>query len=253
MSPMRDMEAIAAAVVQGLARATTRGDLSIITTPVLAYGHTFVTVHLTFTGNGLLVSDGGFVKREVSMMGGDPYLAANAKRVAARYGIRFDGDLFFSIEGHDEVSAVAAAVAAVANAAKDTIETVAERLADRSDDGARDHLVGILRSAFGRNRVTTGHRARLAGAQEEWEFDAVVQASQSQLAVLIVSPHTNSVTTAFSKFSDIRRNSEAKNRGYAVLTDLDHTPRLRLISDVATLLPIQRSTTEYWGRTAQAA
>ncbi len=253
MSSMRDMGAIAAEVVQNLTQSTTRGDVSIITTPILAYGHTFVPVHLAPNGNGLLVSDGGFARREVSMMGGDLYLPTNAHRVASRYGIGFDGDLFFAIEGHDEVESVTAAVAAIANAAKDTIEIIAERLADKSNDGTRDHLLGILRNTFGRNKVATGHRARLAGAQEEWEFDAVVQASQSQLAVLIVSPHTNSVTTAFSKFSDIKGNNEAHNRGFAVLTDQDNTPRLRLISNVATLIPVQSSTPEFWGKTARAA
>ena len=253
MSPLLDMSAIAVAVVQNLSQSTTRGDLSIITTPVLAYGHTFVPVHLASNGNGILVSDGGFTRREVSMMGGDTYLSANAHRVASRYGIGFDGDLFFAIEGHDEVESVTAAVAAVANAAKDTIETVAERLADRTTDGAREHLFSILRSTFGKGQVVTGHRARVRGAQEEWDFDAVVQMPRQQFAVLIVSPFTNSVTTAFSKFSDIKDGNGSQNRSFGILTDQDNTPRLKLITNVATLVPVQSSTTEFWGATASAA
>lgn len=253
MSSMRDMGAIAAAVVRNLSQSTTRGDLSIITTPVLAYGHTFVPVHLAPNGNGILVSDGGFARREVSMMGGDTYLSANAHRVASRYGIGFDGDLFFAIEGHDEVDSVTAAVAAVANAAKDTIETVAERIADRNTDGAREHLFGVLRSTFGRGRVVTGQRARVRGAQEEWDFDAVVQTPRQQFAVLIVSPFTNSVTTAFSKFSDIKDGDSSRNRSFGILMDQDNTPRLKLITNVATLVPVQNSTTEFWGATANAA
>ena len=250
---MRDMGVIAEAVVKNLSQSTTRGDMSIITTPILAYGHTFVPVHLAPDGNGVLVSDGGFARREVSMMGGDAYFGSNAHRVAARYGIGCDGDLFFSVEGHDEIDAVTAAVAAVANAAKDTIETVAERIADRAIDGARDQVLTTLRATFGKGRVVTGSKARLIGAQEEWDFDAVVQGVDAALAVLIVSPYSNSVTTAFSKFSDIKNSADVNKKNFGVLTDTKSTPRLRLIHNVATLVPIERSTKEFWRATAVSA
>jgi hypothetical protein len=253
MTSVTQISTIADQVILNLARASSNGEFATIVTPILAYGHTFVPVKLSPNENGILVSDGGFARREVSMMGGDSYFSANANRIAYRYGIKCDGDLFFTIEGHDAIDAITAAVAAIANAAKETIETIAERLADKEIDGRRELLFTTLRKAFGKEKVTTGAKAQLRGALEEWEFDAVVRTPGSELAVIVVAPYANSVTTAFSKFSDLKSLNATTKKGFGVLTDSNNTPRLKLISNVATLIPFEKSTLETWHRYTEAA
>lgn len=227
--------------------------MTTITTPVLAYGHTFVSVRMVSHGNSVMVSDGGFARREVELIGGDAYFANNAHRVAQRYGINCDGDLFFSIEGHDAIDEITTAVAAVANAAKDTIETIAERLADREVAGVREQLFATLRQSFGRQPVMTGSRAKLSGASGDWDFDAVVDLPSRRMGVIVVTPFHNSVTTAFSKFSDVRMLDAPERRTFGVLTDQKGTPRLKLISNVATLIPVETSTPATWRGYAEAA
>jgi hypothetical protein len=257
MTSITQISSIAEQVVKNLSRAHSTGELTIITTPILAYGHTFVSVRLTTHGNSVMISDGGFARREVEMLGGETYFAANAYRIAQRYGIQCDGDLFFSIEGHDAIDEITSAVAAVANASKDTIETIAERMADREVAGTREKLFTTLRRSFGNQNVLTGTHARLPGASGEWEFDAVVNLPMRRLAVVLVTPYANSVTTAFSKFSDIKSLRTADRapdrRAFGVLTDRDKTPRLSLISNVATLVPFEQSTPETWQGFAKAA
>ncbi|KFC74520.1 hypothetical protein FG93_01106 [Bosea sp. LC85] len=252
MTQTTNLHEIANLVAASLAKASPRGESAVIATPVLAYGHTFVPVHISPHRNGTLVSDGGFAKREAALLGGDNLFSAQARRAAAHYGVQCDGDIFFALEREAEIDALTSAVASVANASKSTIEGVMHRMVETHVDANRDLVLRSIIASFHHTQVLTGSKAKLHGAREQWDFDVVVQTPQRTLAVDIISPHSGSVTSAFAKFSDIRDRANAP-RGVGVLLDKEKTPRLKLITDVASLVPLEAVSEQQWRHLARAA
>lgn len=247
-----NLHEMAALVAASLAQASPRGDSAVITTPLLAYGHTFVPVHISPHRNGTLVSDGGFAKREAALLGGDNLFSAQARRAAAYYGVECDGDIFFALERDAEIGALTSAVSSVANASKSAIEGIMQRMAETHVDANRDLILRSISSSFHHTQVLTGSKAKLHGAREQWEFDVVVQAPACTLAIDIISPHSGSVTSAFAKFSDVRDRANAP-KGVGVLLDKEKTPRLRLITDVASLVPLEAVSERQWHQLVKAA
>jgi hypothetical protein len=254
MTQNADIMQIAVTVAESLATAKRRGESAVISTPILAYGHTFVPVHINPHENGALVSDGGFAKREASLLGGDNVFGPQARRAAAHYGASFDGDIFYSVENASEIAALVSAVASVANASKAAIEGVMQRMAETHIDDNREVVFRTLRESFPHWQLMTGAKAKLSGAREQWEFDAIVQSPGNALAIDIVSPHAGSVTSSFAKFFDIRHlETDRRPIGVGVLLDKEKTPRLSLIADVASLMPIESVNERSWHRLAKAA
>lgn len=252
MSERANMHEIANLVAAGLATASPRGEGAVIATPILAYGHTFVPVHINAHRDGTLVSDGGFAKREATLLGGDNLFSAQARKAAIHYGVQCDGDIFFALEPDAEIDALTTAVAAVANASKSAIEGIMQRMAETHVDANRELVLRSITASFHHTQVLTGAKARLHGAREQWDFDVVVQAPSRTLAVDIIAPHSGSVTSAFAKFSDVKDRANAP-KGVGVLLDKEKTPRLRLITDVASLVPLEAVSERQWHQLARAA
>lgn len=248
-----DLFEIATQIVTNLSTADRRGSGAVITTPILAYGHTFVPVHINTHQDGTMISDAGFARREANMIGGDNFFAAQARKAAAYYGVDSDSDLFFTIARDASIDHLTSAVAAVANASKAAIEGVMQKVAETSVDEGREVVIASILRAFPRHQVLMGSKARLTGAREQWDFDAVVQSSRRSLAIEIVSPFSSSVTSSFAKFSDLADLQDRPVGGVGVLLDKDKTPRLKLISKVADILPFDAVTDQKWRELAHAA
>lgn len=251
MTADMNLHEMAGLVAASLAQAAPRGDSAVITTPLLAFGHTFVPVHISPHREGTLISDGGFAKREAALLGGENLFGAQARRAAAYYGVECDGNIVFALEPGADIDALTTAVASVANASKSAIEGIIQRMSEAHVDTNRELILRSVAASFHHSQVLTGSRAKLHGAREQWEFDVVVQASRT-LAIDIISPHSGSVTSAFAKFSDVRDRANAP-KGVGVLLDKDKTPRLRLITDVASLVPLEAVSETQWKQLATAA
>lgn len=222
-------------VARALVRVSAREETVRLSLPLLYPGGAMVGVELSRLRSGFLVSDAGAARREAGLLGGERAFQRIAQDVAKRFGIRFDHNMMFDLDVAE--GELVAAVMAVANAAKTAVENTAIHLAttEHADHRAYlwDRLQGVYGRAFAREPVT------FKGASTEvYDFDAAVKAQGRITLFQVVTPNANSVNSAVTKFLDVKDLGEtvAPNR-VSVLTNMDRTPRLLLLSRNSGILP----------------
>jgi hypothetical protein len=205
------------------------GQTARLSTPLLFPGGSMVGVEISRLRDGFLVSDAGGGRREAGMLGGERTFSRIAHEVAARYGVRFDQNMIFDVEVAEDELVVA--VISVANAAKTAVETTALHLASTEHSDFRTFLWTRLERIYQPKSVFRNREVR--GSSDEWKFDAVVELDQHLSLFEIVAPHPNAVSSAVTKFLDIRDLGEIAPRRIAVLTHQDDTPHLPVLARTA--------------------
>jgi hypothetical protein len=76
------------------------------------------------------------------------------------------------------------------------------------------------------------------GSSDEWKFDAVVSIGSAVALFELVSPHVNAVSSAVTKFLDIRDLGEAAPSRIAVLTKRKETPHLSVLARTARVIGV---------------
>lgn len=233
---------IAADLSAALVRVYSDNETARISLPLLYPGGRMVGVEICRTHKNFLVSDGGIARREAEMLGGARTFARIANEAARRFSVRFDQNMIFDLD--IEQDQLLPAVIAVANAAKTAVENTALHLATVEHADYRSYLLDRLSSVYGSKHVS--RTPKLKGAAEEWEFDAVVQKNDHQLAIFeMVTPNANSVNSAVIKFLDVRDLGEGAPSRIAVLTDLKNTPRLPVLGRTARVISADASDEDY--------
>jgi hypothetical protein len=205
------------------------GQTARLSTPLLYSGGSMIGVEISRLRDGFLVTDAGGARREAGMLGGERTFVRIAGDVARRYGVRFDQNMIFDVEVADDELVVA--VISVANAAKSAVETTALHLAATEHSDYRAMLWNRLERIYEPNLISRNHPIR--GSSEEWKFDAVVTIGSNLALFELVSPHANAVSSAVTKFLDIRDLGEAAPRRVAVLIKKDETPHLPVLARTA--------------------
>jgi hypothetical protein len=205
-----------------------------LSTPLIYPGGTMIGVEISRLRDGFLVTDAGGARREAGMLGGERTFMRIAGEVAQRYGVRFDQNMIFDLEVENEELVVA--VISVANAAKSAVETTAMHLAATEHSDYRSMLWDRLERIFEPRLISRNRPVR--GSSDEWKFDAVVTVGSSVALFELVSPHANAVSSAVTKFLDIRDLGETAPKRVAVLTNKDETPHLPVLARTAQVVGV---------------
>jgi hypothetical protein len=227
---VQTMTDVAGRVASALVRLSMRdGQTARLSTPLLYPGGTMIGVEISRLRDGFLVTDAGGARREAGMLGGERTFMRIAGDVAQRYGVRFDQNMIFDVEVADDELVVA--VISVANAAKSAVETTALHLAATEHSDYRAMLWNRLEHIYEPKLISRNRPIR--GSSDEWRFDAVVTIGSNLALFELVSPHANAVSSAVTKFLDIRDLGEAAPRRVAVLIKKDETPHLPVLARTA--------------------
>lgn len=223
---------IAAQVASSLVAVSTEGDIARLHTPLLYPGGATVGVEISRLRDAYLVSDTGSAHREAALLGGERIFVRLAREIAERFGVRFDNDMIFDL-GVSEAE-LPIAVIAVANAAKTAVENTALNLATSPHADYRAALWDRLERLYSAPAVS--RRTRVRGSSDEWEFDAAVVREGRMSLFEVVPPHPNAVSSAVTKFLDIRDLGDAAPNRIAVIIKQDDTPHLPVLARTARIV-----------------
>lgn len=228
----KSIQEIGFEVAQAMIRVSVRDGAARISTPVLFPSGTRIGVEISRHRDGFLVSDMGAGASEADIVGGSRQFARLASEVAERFGVRFDHHMIFDLAVPQEELTVA--VIAVANAAKSAVDATMLQLASREPIDTRAILWTRLDSIFDGARVYRNYKLR--GSSDEWTFDAVVETRRGETLFEIVNPHANAVSSAVTKFLDIRDLGDKAPRRVAVLPARSRTPHLAVLARTARII-----------------
>ena len=223
---------IAAEVARSLVRVSTRGESVRLSTPLLYPGGAMIGIDLSRLRDGFLVTDSGSARREAGLLGGERAFTRIARETAERFGVRFDQNMIFDMDVPEEDLVIA--VIAVANAAKTAVETTALQLALAPHADYRAALWERLERLYSTKHVS--RRFRIRGSSDEWEFDAAVEQDRHLSLFEVISPHATAVSSAVTKFLDVRDIGEAAPSRIAVLVKKDETPHLAVLARTARIV-----------------
>lgn len=236
------LDQIASELAKALVRVHSTNDAVRLSLPLIYPGGAMVSVEISRLRGDFLVSDGGAARREAAMLGGEKSFIRIATDIAQKFSVRFDRNMIFDLNVSEDM--LLAAVVAVANAAKTAVENTAIHLAAIDHADYRAYILDRLEKIYSRPALIT-NSPRIRGASEEWEFDAIVKASDKFAIYDIVNPNANSVNSAVTKFLDIRDLGPTAPTRIAVVVDEVHTPRLPVLGRTARILRFDASDKDY--------
>jgi hypothetical protein len=232
---VQTLASIAERVATALVHLSMRDDQVVrLSTPLLYPGGSMIGVEISRLRGGFLVTDAGGARREAGMLGGERTFVRIAGDIASRYGVRFDHNMIFDVEVPEDELEVA--VISVANAAKSAVDTTAMRLAATEHSDYRAMLWHRLERIYEPKTIFRNKPVR--GSSDEWNFDAVVSIGSTVALFELVSPHVNAVSSAVTKFLDIRDLGEAAPHRIAVLTNRKETPHLPVLARTARVIGV---------------
>lgn len=234
---------VAGVVARALIRVATNNETARLSLPFVYPGGAMVGVEISRLRDDFLVTDAGGARREAELLGGEKSFHRIASEVAQKFFVRFDHNMFFDLNV-DEPQLVSAVVA-VANAARTAVENTAIHLASTEHADFREYLWDRLEKSYGPGALLDRKPFKFKGSAELWDFDAAVTLDRQISLFEVVTPNANSVNSAVTKFLDIRDLGKQAPRRVAVVTRLDKTPRLTVLSRTARVLPIDSSDDDY--------
>lgn len=226
------VEEFASNIAKALVHISMRDGAARLSTPLIFPGGAFVGVEIARHRGGYLVSDMGSAMREAELMGAERQFARIAQDVARKYGVRFDHNMLFDIEvPQDEVMF---AVIAVSNAAKSAVEATAMQAASREPINLEGMMYARLERIFPKGRVR--REALIRGSSDDWRFDASVETDHGLTLFEFISPHANAVSSAVTKFLDVRDLGKLAPGRVAVLYKKSTTPYISVLARTATII-----------------
>lgn len=242
---IESLETIAADVARSLATFEMVGGAAIVSTPLMYPGGSSVIVQISQHGDRFFLSDLGMGRREAHLLGGDRLFGKIAANTAGRFGIAFDSEAFFIAEaGQDDLVPV---VALIANASRTAVEFTAYRVAEKAAADARGLMREKLLKAFDEKFVAIGYD--FLGASETWKFDAAVVRDDHVSLFQVITPASQSVYSAVSRFVDVSDVELRRPRLVAVLENRAATQHLKLVERSASTIELQADV-NVWKRAA---
>ena len=231
-----DLGRILSEVVKELVMTGVDNGDGVIALPQNYPGGAPVVVRLRRDANTFIISDNGVGFLEAEHLGGSHVYNRTAARIADEHGVRYDGNMMFTLDVSRDW--IANAIIHVGSASRRAVEVTAERLAKERTAQDVTRLRDLLRLTFS-DRATFDVEFR-GRSTKQWEFAAMVRQSDHWTLFDLVSPHHVSVNSAVVKLQDIARLDDAP-RGLAILANaakMDQSD-IALISDApSTVLPI---------------
>jgi hypothetical protein len=162
-------------------------------------------------GNTFSVSDFSFAYHEAQQSGGSHIFARQARGIADRAGVSFDGQSF-QVEGI-EADGLASVISAVSSVSVEAANIVDHRIAEQKFAAAAERLYMRLVSLFTAEAVRRD--VEFAGASNtKWHFATSVMSEKGRPVTLFepVTNHHNSVANVSMKFRDIGLLENAPGR-----------------------------------------
>lgn len=217
------------AVANDIAKSLVRIDLgeraAAISLPILFPGGNPVSVFIEPHDGAWLVHDNGHGALEAEMLGALPTYQRIARDIAHKSDLGFDQRMFFVARVSEEW--LPNMVIAIGEAARTAAMRTAEKLAEGVTNTHRELMVERLTHRFGKARLSLNASIR-GESSHEYEVDAIADLGRKRMAFELISPHQNSISSAFTKFSDISDLADAPDR-VAVLTDPAKTGKGNII------------------------
>ena len=145
---------------------------SLVTMPVMYPSGSAVVLEVSMHGNRCFVSDMGTAFEESEMMGANRYFKSEAKRIAERYGIKFDGRLMFVAEA--PIENIQGALVVVANASGDAARAAANKQSERHEHDEKEMLYERLLSVY-RTKVVAKDAEAIGQSNHKWRISVLVK------------------------------------------------------------------------------
>jgi len=192
---------VAAQVARGLSKADlVQGRAFIRTSVMLPSGSTVVVVIEDIGSGRYRLSDIGQGFDEADNLGFGRTYIAQARTVAAQFGIALEGSAFVIASAAKRQ--LVGATMTIANAVSRAAERTLHRSATKPKDGAVERLVDRLTRLFPRAKVE--REVELRGSSEHpWSVAAMLSTDHGRAVFDFVTPHATSIAFASTKFHDI--------------------------------------------------
>ncbi|MFX0543177.1 hypothetical protein ACEWPM_015795 [Roseovarius sp. S4756] len=207
----------------------------VVDVPVMYPSGATVVVEVERNGDRFWVSDMGHALVETEFVAAQDFFSSAARTAADEYGVGFDGHSMFALwvpEGRLE-----AAIVCVANASNSACSEAIRAASDAKGRKANEHIFERIQSVFGPKIVAK--TADIQGRHAHWEAHNVVIFPNSQKAIFeSMSMHSNSISSRFLMFSDIKAADDAVSLN-AMVKDLERLDeKAQMVGDVANIIAL---------------
>lgn len=209
-----------------------------VSVPVMYPSGANITVEIERNEERFWVSDMGYGLVEAQMSGAHTFYGRIASRIADDFGVRFDGNAIFAlwVDGSKLESAITCVASASNRACSEAILQATEAKVRRQNE----KIFERVRDIFGERLVARS--VDIIGKHAHWQaHNVVVFPNRHQAVFEHMTAHTNSVSTKYLMFSDIKSAHEGISLN-AMVRDINALDEKgQMIGDVANILSISAS------------
>lgn len=198
------------------------------------------------TDGKCFVSDAGLGANVAHLSGSDRWFVKKGEELARIAGIKFDRNLFFTLEV--DINKIAGAIVAVTNTSRSAVEYSLFRMSEHRHAENKALMFERIDSAF--KNAAIQRDVQLRGASNHsWRVDAVVKTNDHSVAFDAVKSTHQSIFPAMAKFIDLGDKFPKMSR----VAVLDKKPKeaeyLTLLSRSAKVI-LQSDSAETYARAA---
>ena len=188
------------------------------------------------------VSDLGHGLMEAEYQGSQDYYARTARDVALAYGVEFDGHSIFALQV--PMTRLESAIVCIANASNQAAQDAVRLAGEAQSQRQSDQIFERISTIFGPKAVA---KTRLIdGRHVQWEAHNVVALPNGRTAVFeFMTAHTNSVSSKFLMFSDIKTINPQMSLNVVVQNTRSLDAKSQMIADVANIVEVSAADQEF--------
>lgn len=168
-----------------------------------------VVIRVSGSAERFFVTDFGSGYMECDMAGYGDIYKRQARKISEMYGVKFDGDAFFSIEVPKDK--IAGAVSVIASCSCEAVILASDKAAEKTANDTKDVLIERLNRTFGASKIIRSDHV-FGASNHKWEFTASTIINDKKTLFEVASAHPNSVGAAAMKMHDVARLDNPPNR-----------------------------------------
>lgn len=223
---------------------------SIISMPVTYPSGSTVVLEITGQNNRWFVSDRGGGFQECELFGSARYFRAEAERVAAHAGIRFDGRDMFVAEV--PANTLHGALIVVANCSAEAARVTTLKAAVRDESDSRQELYERLSSIY-KNKDVQKDAELIGTSNHKWRISVLVKDQRSRAFFEPVAHHYVSVVGTAAKFHDFVRVDNPPERIAVIKSRADLADFYGVISGASSKVIESTASNEEFSHLLEAA
>lgn len=229
-------EAIEARIKRAVSRLTATqddADSVRISVPVIYPSGANSTVEISSIGDTCFVSDMGAGHTEAYLSNASEFYDHQARRVADRFGIGYDGQSIFLLRA--SIDRIEGAIATVANASVQAASLAILKAEEDKDRRRNDEIFDRIKSIFGAELVSK--MKTIDGLRSSWDAHNVVDLPGGRSAVFeFVTSHQNSISNKYMMFSDLKMRASNISLNSVVKSISKISPKAELLADVGNVI-----------------